>query len=245
MVVVSDTPPLSVIMPVYNESAEVGSVIADVSTHVLDVVPGSEFVIVDDCSTDETPAILRAAAEQDARVRVLSNVINMGHGPSVRRGLDESTGEWILHLDSDGQIDITEFSILWSRRDSSDLVLGVRDQRHDPFVRLALTRLTRVMVSVLARERVRDANTPFRLISRQLFDHLAPAIPRDAFAPSVLVSLGAHRCDARVTELPITHFARPHGSSTLHLRRLTTAVWRSAVQTVQFSRRSLGRYVPR
>jgi dolichol-phosphate mannosyltransferase len=236
-------PRLTVVMPVYNEGAALASVINEVATRVLDAVPDSELVIIDDCSNDETSSIVQAAAARDDRVRMLVNEVNMGHGPSVRRGLDGSLGEWILHLDSDGQVDVSEFPLLWSQRDTSDLILGVRGHRHDPFIRLVLTRLTRSMVSLLARHRVRDANTPFRLVSRSLFDHLAPAIPKNAFAPSVLVTLGAHRCHAAVTEVPITHFARSHGTSTLHLRRLAVAVGRSAVQTIQFSRRPMSRYV--
>jgi dolichol-phosphate mannosyltransferase len=240
---VSGATKLSVVMPVYNEAAGVAAVVRAVATHVLDVVPDSELVVIDDCSNDATSTILHQAAAEDGRVRVLVNEVNLGHGPSVRRGIEESRGEWILHLDSDGQVDVAEFPVLWSRREGSDLVLGVREQRHDPIVRLVLTRLTRALVSVLARHRVRDANTPFRLVSRSLFDHLSPAIPKDVFAPSVLVVLGAHRAHAVVTEVPITHFERAHGTSTLHLRRLAGAVWRSAVQTLQFSRRPLGRYV--
>lgn len=234
---------LSVVMPVYNEAAGVAAVIRDISKHVLDEVPDSELVVIDDCSSDQTSSILRAAAADDDRVRLLVNETNLGHGPSVRRGVDESCGAWILHLDSDGQVDPAEFPKLWSRRDHSDLVLGVRTRRDDPMVRLALTRLTRGFVSVLARRRVRDANTPFRLVSRPLFEHLAPSIPASSFAPAVLVVLGAHRCRAAVSEVPITHFARAHGSSSLHLRRLAAAVWCSAVQTAQFSRRHLDPYV--
>jgi len=233
---------LSVVMPVYNEAAGVRDVIGDVVKHVLDHVPDSELVIVDDRSTDETGAILRGVAADDVRIRVLLNGTNVGHGPSVRRAIDESSGAWIFHLDSDGQVDVSEFGLLWSRRERSDLVLGVRVARRDPFVRRVLTRLTRVLVSALARRRVRDANAPFKLVSRSLFEHLAPSIPADAFAPSILLVLGAHRCGATVTEVPITHFPRRHGRSTLHLRRLVIAVWRSTAQTVRFARRACEPY---
>ena len=97
---------LTVVMPVYNEAATVATVLEDVTSDVLDVVENSELVVIDDRSTDETPAILEAAHESDQRIRVLTNESNRGHGRSVRRGIDESTGEWILHLDSDGQIEL-------------------------------------------------------------------------------------------------------------------------------------------
>jgi glycosyltransferase involved in cell wall biosynthesis len=233
---------VSVVMPVYNEAAILADVVRDVQKHVLDEVAGSELVVVDDRSTDETPAVLAAAAAGDDRIRVLRNESNIGHGPSVRRGIDAARGRWIFHLDSDGQVDVSEFERLWACRTDADLVVGVRVDRHDPTSRLVLTALTRWFVSALARTRLRDANAPFKLISRPLVDHLRPAIPADAFAPSILLVLGAHRCGAAVREVGISHFARPHGRSTLHLWRLVRAAARSGMQTVRFVRRPLAPY---
>jgi dolichol-phosphate mannosyltransferase len=228
-------PTLSVVMPVYNEAPSIADVVRDISRYVLDEVPGSELVVVDDRSTDETGAVLDELARADARIRLLVNDVNMGHGRSVRRAIDESCGDWIFHLDSDGQVDVAEFALLWARRFDDDLILGVRVDRHDPFARLVLTRITRLLVSALARRWVRDSNAPFKLVHRPLFDHLATTIPTSAFAPSILIVLGAHRCGAAVSEVPITHFARAHGRSTLHPWRLTKAVARSGVETLRFN----------
>ena len=230
-------PTLSVVMPVYNEAAGIEDVVAEVTKHILDRVDDSELVIVDDRSTDDTHARLESLSAQDTRIRVLVNPVNLGHGRSVRRAIDSSSGEWIFHLDSDGQVDVAEFALLWAHHIDSDLVLGQRITRHDPRHRLLLTALTRRFVSVLARRRVPDANAPFKLIRRDLFDHLAPSIPDTVFAPSILIVLGALRSGATVTEVEITHLERRHGKSTLRLKRLAAAVRRSAIETLQFSRR--------
>ena len=118
-------------------------------------------------------------------------------------------------------------------------MLGVRRARHDPRHRLVLTTVTRTFVSALAGRRLRDANTPFKLIRRPLMDHLAPYVPEDAFAPSILIVLGAARAGARIDEVDITHLARPHGRSSLRLGRLGRAVARSAVQTFRFRLRRI------
>ena len=190
--------------------------------------------MVDDGSTDGTTAIVAERAALDQRLRLIVNDINLGHGPSVRRGIDASGGDWFLHIDSDGQVDLSEFPLLWSRRDDSDVVLGVRSRRHDPMHRLLLTRLTRLLVSALAGRRIHDANTPFKLVRRSLFDHLAPSIDSSAFAPSILIVLGAHRAGAVVTDVPTTHLPRRFGRSTLRLGRLARAVLRSTTQTLRF-----------
>jgi len=235
---------LSVVMPVYNEQAVIREVLADVAREILDVVPGSELVVIDDCSTDETSGVLAVVATLDPRIRVLTNPANSGHGVSVRRGFDDALGEWIFQIDSDGQVDLAQFDDLWQQRESSDLLIGVRAQRHDPRHRLVLTVITRAIVSLLARHWLRDANVPFKLVRRNLVSHLTPFMPPDSFAPSILVALGAARTGARITELEIRHFPRTHGESTLRVGRLARACLRSGWQTLRFSTRRLPRYRP-
>lgn len=234
--------PLSVVMPVYNEAAVIHEVLAEVTREILDRVRGSELVVVNDCSTDHTAAALVLASESDSRIRVLTNQSNAGHGVSVRRGFDDARGEWIFQIDSDGQVDLSQFDGLWQQRACSDLLIGVRAERHDPRHRLVLTVVTRVIVSLLARRWLRDANVPFKLVRRSLLGHLAPYMPRDAFAPSILVALGSARTGARITEMEIRHFPRAHGESTLRVWRLARACLRSGWQTLRFSVRRLPRY---
>lgn len=233
---------LSVVMPVYNEEAVIDEVLADVAHEILDRVPGSELVVVDDCSTDQTSTALAAAMARDPRIRVLTNPENAGHGVSVRRGFDAARGEWIFQIDSDGQVDLAQFGDLWQRREDSDLLIGVRAVRHDPRHRLVLTAITRVIVSLLARRWLRDANVPFKLVRSSLIRHLAPYMPPDAFAPSILLALGAARSGARIAEMEIRHLPRLHGQSTLRVWRLARACLRSGWQTLVFSSRRLPSY---
>lgn len=236
--------PLSVVMPVYNEEAVIRDVLADIARDVLDVVPGSELLVINDCSTDGTSVALAAAATHDQRIRVFTNPANSGHGVSVRRGFDAAQGEWIFQIDSDGQVDLTQFIELWHGRENSDLMVGVRAIRHDPRHRLVLTAVTRVIVSLLARRWLRDANVPFKLVRSSLVHHLAPFTPSDAFAPSILLVVGAARSGARITETDILHLPRLHGQSTLRVWRLVRACLRSGWQTLRFGVRRLPRYRP-
>ena len=62
---------LSVVVPVHDEEAVIDHVVAAIVREVLDAVPASELVIVDDTSNDSTPARLAAHAAADPRVTVL------------------------------------------------------------------------------------------------------------------------------------------------------------------------------
>ena len=236
--------PLTVVMPVYNEQPVIADVLADVARNVLDLVPGSELIVVDDCSTDGTPALLAAAAVADPRITVSRNTVNSGHGISVRNGFGAAQGDWIFQIDSDGQVELDQFAAFWAVRDDADLLMGVRVHRHDPLHRLMLTRVTRLVVTALARRRLKDANVPFKLVRRDLFTHLAPLIPTNAFAPSIMVALGAARSGARITELEIRHLSRPHGKSTIRVFRLVRACAISFRQTFRFGIAKVPPYRP-
>lgn len=221
-------------MPVYDEAASIGAVVEDVVRHVLDLVPESELIVVDDASRDGSGEIVAGLAAVDGRIRLIRNERNEGHGPTIRRGMDASAATWLFHLDSDGQVRVDEFDRLWRLRDGHDLVLGVRARRHDPRHRLVLTRCTRALVSALAMRWVADANVPFKLIRRDLYLHLSPHVPPAAFAPTILLVLGAIRCRARVAEVKITHLPRRQGTSTLHARTLARVVVQCLGETVRF-----------
>jgi len=223
-------------MPVYNEAANLAAVLAQVRAGVLDVVPGSDLIVVDDHSTDTSAELLAEAAAADPRITVVTSAVNRGHGPSVRDGWYRSDAEWVLSIDSDGQVDLASFGRLWDARGDADLVLGVRVGRHDPLHRRLVTAATRALAGLIVRRRLTDANTPFKLMRHELLRHLDDVVAPGAFAPTVLVVIGATRARARVVEVPVTQLPRLHGRSTLRPARLARALARCTRETLRAAR---------
>ena len=212
--------PLSIVMPVYNESGVIAEVVAELLADVADRLPGTELVLVNDGSTDGTPAILDGLAEAHPHVVVLHAERNQGHGPSLRRAFDSSAGAWILQMDSDGQQVAAELWDLWALRSSCDLVVGVRRGRNEGPHRTAVSAAARLATRVVAGARLRDVNVPFKLIRRDVWDDLARDIPAQPVAPSLLVAVGARVRGWRVQEVEISHKPRRAGSSTVDVRAL-------------------------
>lgn len=224
--------PLAAVMPVYNEAEVIEALILDLERELVPVVEGLLVVVVDDASTDETPAILERLAADRPWLRIERPVRNAGHGPSVVRGVGLAGAEWIFQIDSDGQFVVSEFTRLWERREDGDLVLGIRVDRHDPPHRLALSRTVRIATSLLAGRRVRDANTPFRLVRHTVWDDLRAFVDGGTLAPNIFVTLGAAVRGWRIVEVPVTHLPRETGTVSLRALRL-----------VRFSARGLGQLV--
>mgnify|MGYP001166116213 CR=1 FL=1 len=91
-------PRVTVLMSVYNGRAflerSLGSILRQTWRDF-------EFLIIDNCSTDDGWTFLQARARQDARIRLLRNERNLGLAASLNRGLQEARGEYIARMDAD------------------------------------------------------------------------------------------------------------------------------------------------
>jgi dolichol-phosphate mannosyltransferase len=234
---------LSVVVPAFNEEGEIEALVLDLGRDVVGRYGEVEAIVVDDCSTDRTPAILDGLADTRPWLRVHHAACNEGHGPSVVAGLGLARGAWIFQLDADRQFVVAELADLWARRDDADLVLGVRVARRDPSHRLVLSVAVRAVTSLLAGRRLRDSNTPFRLFRRELWEELRPLIGPATLAPSIFLVVGAAVRGRRIVEVPVTHLPRARGRSSLRAWRLVRFSLRGLLQLVAF-RRALRQGLP-
>lgn len=96
--VAQDKPLVSVVMPIYNRSVLAPRAIDSILNQTY---PHFEFIIVDDGSTDETPALLKEYAQKDKRIKILTNDSNKGISASRNRGNEAAKGTYIAVMDSD------------------------------------------------------------------------------------------------------------------------------------------------
>ena len=228
-------PTLSIIMPVHNEEACLERVILEIQESVLSRFPGSDLLAVDDGSRDSTPAILDSLSARFPRV-VAYHKENGGHGDALLYGLRRARGRYLFLMDSDGQTCPDDFWNLWKSNAESEFICGVRSPRHDPIHRLAIARVLRAIIRIYFGVRCRDANVPFKLMSRDFWRQAEPFIPNDTLTPSLFLSIFAGRTLARFGEVEIRHRARETGSSTIRTVRLLRFCLKAFCQMVKFHR---------
>ena len=161
------------LIPAFNESARVGSVVAGARVYL-------PVVVVDDGSTDGT-----AERAEEAGAAVLRQVPNQGKGAALRAGFRRALQEGyagVLTLDADGQHDPAEIpKFLRAYAESrapgpgpgqADLIIGARDFRHIPLLRRVANSLGRWSFSWALGQPVRDNQSGYRLISRRLMEAL-------------------------------------------------------------------------
>ena len=85
-----------------------------------------ELVVVEDCSTDNTLAIIEEIAAKDSRVEIIKHGINMGAGMGRRDGINAATGEYFITVDADDWLDADFIESLADRAKASgaDIVSG-------------------------------------------------------------------------------------------------------------------------
>src|SRR5215469_16693262 len=118
---------LSVIIPCYNEMATLQRCVASVMSIASDNLT-LEIIIVDDCSTDDSPAIATELAAQHSIIRLLRHAKNTGKGAAIRSGISEASGDFVAIQDADLEYDPKDLVRLIEplAAGKADVVIGSR-----------------------------------------------------------------------------------------------------------------------
>lgn len=224
---------VSIVMPCYNEEGIIKKVVKDYFNEVISKIEGAELVIIDDCSTDNTAGILKDLQKEYPDLKVIKTSVNSGHGLALRQGYEYAQGEWIFHVDSDNQFSPHDFWRLYHCKDNYDFILGFREQRNDPFVRLVLSRIIRVVNFIFFGVWIKDANCPFRLIRKTNLQEFLSVIDKNALAPNIMISLLARK-KIRMVEVPVAHYQRKTGVNWLSYGKLIRFAFKGFIQLIKF-----------
>jgi glycosyltransferase involved in cell wall biosynthesis len=202
-------PGLSIVLPCYDEEANVADAIRAAASAAAAVSAEYEIVVVDDGSADATSAVAAKFVERDPRVRLIVHARNRGYGDALRSGLRAATMPWVLLTDADLQFDMHEVDDFALRADSADLIVGWRVMRQDPVRRRTNAAAWNWLVRSMFALPVHDVDCAFKLIRKDVLDSFELESSGAMISTELIVrSLAA---GARVTELPVRHRPRVAG----------------------------------
>jgi dolichol-phosphate mannosyltransferase len=162
---------------------------------------------------------------------------NAGHGEAVMNGYRNALAlgaTYVFQTDSDDQFDREDFWKLWALRDKSSFIMGVRSERHDPLLRIVISRINATLIALLFFTRIRDANVPFRLMSASFLEHAFRMMPRGVFAPNIFLAVIAKRAGVGVEEVPVLHRERQFGEVSIRRWKLFKVCLRSVRELIAF-----------
>ncbi len=178
---------MSVVVPVFNESANLGVLWSRLKP-VLDGLDRPwETVFIDDGSRDDSLFILREiAAGEEGRVRVVELARNFGQHSALLAGFRQSRGEIVVTLDADLQNPPEEIPRLIAAIDEgNDVVGGWREVRHDQAYRRYASRLQNRLTSIVVGVPMHDYGCMLRAYRRHIVDTVVDCDEKAAFVPAL------------------------------------------------------------
>jgi dolichol-phosphate mannosyltransferase len=205
----SSVPRISVLLPAYNEAENLDAVVDEIAVTLDGLDTTFEIVVVDDGSTDATPATLATLAARHPQVLGVRLRRNMGKSTALAAGLTTVRGSVVVLMDADGQDDPAGIKALLDALDGGlDLVTGRRSTRQDRFMKRTTSRVYNAVTAWVSGVRGRDFNSGFKAMRREVADSLDLYGELHRYIPVL-----AHWYGFRVGEVDVEHRPRLHGTS--------------------------------
>ncbi|MEE9144710.1 MAG: glycosyltransferase family 2 protein [Candidatus Binatia bacterium] len=186
---------ISVVIPVFNEAQNLGQLLDQIQSLRL---PGAELIVVDDGSTDGSGEI----AEKKG-ARVIRHPYNIGNGAAVKSGIRAASGRLLVLMDGDGQHQPEDIPKLLIDADRYHMVVGARGKGSKlRFHRYVANLVYNAFASYVAKFRIKDLTSGFRLLSRKDALRFIDLLPNSFSYPSTL-TLAFLRSGLTVKYVPI------------------------------------------
>ncbi|MBI4516657.1 MAG: glycosyltransferase [Deltaproteobacteria bacterium] len=209
-------PELSVVIPIFNEAANIETLHARLSRTLHEMGLRYEVWYVDDGSTDGSLAALARISDTDAHVGVIELTRNFGQHAAVLAGFAAARGEIIVTLDGDLQNPPEEIPRLVAKLgEGYEVVGGWRETRHDPAFRKLASLVINGLTSLAVGVQMHDYGCMLRAYRREIVRQIIDCDERSSFIPALANSLAR-----RTAEIEVGHADRFSGSSKYGLLKL-------------------------
>jgi dolichol-phosphate mannosyltransferase len=199
----TDSPAVSVIVPLYNEEENVPILQAELRAALRGV--DHEFIFVDDGSADRTVERIEAAPN----LRVIRFEKNAGQSAAIYAGLQAARGAILVLIDGDLQNDPADIpKLVGEVSRGADLVCGYRAQRRDTRVKRLTSRIANAVRSRYTKDGVRDTGCTLKAMRRECVGALVPFKGMHRFIPALIKDAGY-----RLVEITVNHRPRHFGQT--------------------------------
>ena len=208
-------PKISVVSPVYNESSATLSALADrVAIAVASIPLELELILVDDGSRQETWDAIYGLCRQRSEVKGVRLARNFGQHAAIAAGLDQTTGDWAVVMDSDLQDRPEVIPELYHKScEGFDVVFVNRELRPESALYRLLALVFYRVLNFLSGQYYERRQANFSILTRQVVEAFRNVPDRDRFYGGVVRWLGF-----RTAFINARHGTRPYGKTTYSFR---------------------------
>jgi len=202
-------------VPVYNERTVAARSLGQVLAAELPERMSREIIVVDDCSTDGTAAILERLASEHSEIRLIKKSVNEGKGAAVRTALEYAHGDFCLVQDADLEYDPSEYSkLLRPLLDGrADAVFGSRylageQTRVLPYWHSMINKGLTMISNMFCNLNLTDMETCYKVFRTDLLKSIPIRSDRFGFEPEI--TMKAAKRKLRIYEVPISYHGRTY-----------------------------------
>jgi glycosyltransferase involved in cell wall biosynthesis len=203
---------VSIVIPVYNEEANVGELVERVGAALQRSGKTFELICVDDGSRDHTAGMLESLAATRPWLKPLYLIRNYGQSAALQAGFDAAQGEIIVTLDGDLQNDpddVPRLLEMLEQHPEIDVISGWRKERQDRTVSRKLPSMAaNALISRVTGVELHDYGCALKVYRAEIIRGLRLYGELHRFIPALAAEVGA-----KIVEVPVRHHARTRGVS--------------------------------
>ncbi len=200
--IVNSAPHLSIVLPCFNEEGNLRALVSSIRDSLDPLKIDYEIVITDDCSGDNSWALLKELAAADKRIRLQRFEKNSGQSAALWAGMKAARGKIFATLDADMQNDPRELPKFLDALKDFDCVCGSRVEsraKGDNKIRVMSSRIANRVRNQLSGETISDSGCCFRAFKRECIADLKFFKGMHRFMPTLIKMEGFS-----VTEIPVS-----------------------------------------
>jgi glycosyltransferase involved in cell wall biosynthesis len=212
---------ISITIPIYNEHGAIEALFAKIK-EVMDRMGNPwEVVFVNDGSTDGSAALLNQIASQNPEAKVIHFRRNFGQTAAMMAGFDHASGEVVIPMDGDYQNDPEDIpKMLAKLEEGYDVISGWRRDRQDNAIQRNFpSMMANRLISAISGVRLHDFGCSLKAYRTEVVKGVRLYGEMHRFLP-----IYAKWHGARITEIPVNHFARRTGHSKYGLERVMKVI---------------------
>jgi glycosyltransferase involved in cell wall biosynthesis len=208
---------ISIIFPVYNEAQRLKSCFKDIDKfNSTTKIKNIEYIFIDDGSSDKSLNLIsnfllkKKNYKNKIKYKIIRNIKNQGKGAALKKGVNIATKEWILTIDTDISVSLSECN-RWIRnnylKNKYKIFFGSRNLKksnvtyklHRKFIGAILILILQIIFKI----KLHDTQCGFKLYNKKIGKKIFNKIVDKKFAHDVEIVLLAKRYKTKIIELPV------------------------------------------
>lgn len=218
---------LSIVIPIYNERDSLEELLKRVRAVNLGAVD-TEYVLVDDMSTDGTRKILKRLQKEQPDLKVYFKNKNTGKGFTLKEGFKHTTGDYVIVQDADLEYKPAEYTKLLRalEEEDVDVVYGSRfsgNYKDMTTLHYIGNKMLTLLTNIFFRVMLTDMETCYKLVPGDFIRNLDIKSPRFNFEPEITAKI--IKSGMRIKEVPISYKGRDYSEG----KKIT---WRDGISAL-------------